>query len=579
MNPLTKKVSIATFAIAIMGLLSELFALTNIVFSGLTLKIVFTIKTFFSTIYLSFFSSSLFEYHNFDNGFSTNYFNLLFYVLALTGGILYLVSKQKESRLVRFVFSVVFLINILWFINSLIFPIVYFKYTRSTDFSWIIWLLKLIYTGGLCYISYWLLTALQKTKSLDIDQDELVVTAKTTYVPASNAQRFFHLVIDTIICLLVFSIFARIFGSGLLEKMENLLGERMLIYFFIIFFRLIYYPFFESIFGATPAKFLTETRVTDISGQKIKFPTALLRTFARFIPFEPFSFFGAEGWHDSLTQTQVIRETRKGVNGSRYFLLILLYLILGFGGYYSYDKYKDYRYYCESKTKHIQKIAEIENKLARLTTDDFIKIKKIESYSSDNTYLKVEKIKNDKILFSIITIKDDYRDALPSIEKVYCGHKDALSQTVITKTTLNSAYTKDYKAYHNHKKNGADLLNDGQKYEIECIERLFAPVIRDTRGGSFWDDHLSLEINNYGWAAHMVEIKSIEGSIKWINQLPERIEAAQGSSGNSFSLVGEHAQRGEKYKVKFVLEDSLQRRQSFLVEGMDLKATCKRIDE
>jgi uncharacterized RDD family membrane protein YckC len=74
----------------------------------------------------------------------------------------------------------------------------------------------------------------------------------------------------------------------------------------------LYYLGFEVAFGATPGKMLTGTRVVTESGGRPSLGQILGRTCARFIPFEPLSFFGKEafGWHDSLSHTRVVRSRR-----------------------------------------------------------------------------------------------------------------------------------------------------------------------------------------------------------------------------------------------------------------------------
>jgi uncharacterized RDD family membrane protein YckC len=71
-----------------------------------------------------------------------------------------------------------------------------------------------------------------------------------------------------------------------------------------------YWIGFEYAFGKTPAKFLTRTKVVDENGNKPSFGAIVGRTFARLIPFEPFSFLGSRpvGWHDSLSGTRVVKE-------------------------------------------------------------------------------------------------------------------------------------------------------------------------------------------------------------------------------------------------------------------------------
>lgn len=72
---------------------------------------------------------------------------------------------------------------------------------------------------------------------------------------------------------------------------------------------LAYYIVFEGLFGRTPAKFLTGTRVIDEQGRKPSLPKVLGRSAARFIPFEFLSFLGenGRGWHDRMSGTRVVR--------------------------------------------------------------------------------------------------------------------------------------------------------------------------------------------------------------------------------------------------------------------------------
>ncbi len=71
---------------------------------------------------------------------------------------------------------------------------------------------------------------------------------------------------------------------------------------------LMYYLFTESITQRSIAKFITGTMVVMEDGSRPEARTIFLRTICRFIPFEPFSFFGSDerGWHDSITNTYVV---------------------------------------------------------------------------------------------------------------------------------------------------------------------------------------------------------------------------------------------------------------------------------
>lgn len=126
-------------------------------------------------------------------------------------------------------------------------------------------------------------------------------------VPAGKGRRFLNLIIDYIAQL----IFAIILGFiivilGGAEIISKLQGTSEFIFGLLIL--LSYYILMESIFGRTIGKYITGTKVVDETGRKPSLGQVIGRSFSRFIPFEAFSFLGAEtrGWHDSLPKTLVV---------------------------------------------------------------------------------------------------------------------------------------------------------------------------------------------------------------------------------------------------------------------------------
>ena len=72
-------------------------------------------------------------------------------------------------------------------------------------------------------------------------------------------------------------------------------------------FTFIYYFLTESYLnGRSIGKMITGTRVISTDGTKPSTKQILNRCLYRIIPFESFTFFGTDGWHDSLTDTRVI---------------------------------------------------------------------------------------------------------------------------------------------------------------------------------------------------------------------------------------------------------------------------------
>lgn len=72
----------------------------------------------------------------------------------------------------------------------------------------------------------------------------------------------------------------------------------------------VYYIFFETKFRQTPGKMITESIVTYSDGNAPSLKSVILRTAARYIPFEGLTVLGSPswGWHDKWTKTYVIRK-------------------------------------------------------------------------------------------------------------------------------------------------------------------------------------------------------------------------------------------------------------------------------
>jgi len=139
------------------------------------------------------------------------------------------------------------------------------------------------------------------------------------YSEASTAQRFVNFLIDnllmryglsyltgSIVGLLLGTLFPE-FAARLIEP-GNELGLYLLGYIIGIFNYLFYYTICEKAFkGSTLGKLVSGTRAIRNDGKELTFKDALLRTLSRIVPFEPLSAFGGNPWHDSWTNTRVIK--------------------------------------------------------------------------------------------------------------------------------------------------------------------------------------------------------------------------------------------------------------------------------
>jgi uncharacterized RDD family membrane protein YckC len=117
---------------------------------------------------------------------------------------------------------------------------------------------------------------------------------------ASRGIRFANLLIDSFFRIIIGGVVGFLLGTSKQPLLNAGLGIGLII---------VYYLFFEGLFQATPGKMITGTRVVALDGSRPSFPQIVGRTFARFVPFEPFSFFSStsEGWHDRWSGTRVVR--------------------------------------------------------------------------------------------------------------------------------------------------------------------------------------------------------------------------------------------------------------------------------
>jgi uncharacterized RDD family membrane protein YckC len=129
---------------------------------------------------------------------------------------------------------------------------------------------------------------------------------------ASQGQRFANYLIDWIASFALLAGFA--FLTGLLINLD-LVGESgedwfkgPLSYITGSITAILYYTVTEGCFkGHTLGKLITGTYAVNNDGQPLTMKKALLRSLCRLIPFEVFSGLGAAPWHDSLTDTTVVR--------------------------------------------------------------------------------------------------------------------------------------------------------------------------------------------------------------------------------------------------------------------------------
>lgn len=121
-------------------------------------------------------------------------------------------------------------------------------------------------------------------------------------------KRFLNYLLDTIFYYILTVIVGIILGATTSLDAQDpshslvfqLIGVVLLLLYFIVT---------EGIWGKTPAKFITGTKVVTVDGSKPTWGRIIGRSFARIIPFDALSFLTRKhpvGWHDHLSKTYVV---------------------------------------------------------------------------------------------------------------------------------------------------------------------------------------------------------------------------------------------------------------------------------
>ena len=150
---------------------------------------------------------------------------------------------------------------------------------------------------------------------MEQQQDLLQHVEQEVYLERVTAGiRFANYIIDVIaFYALVFATAFTLGAVGALTKTINYDGTETLhgegLYYSIVFGLYFgYYIICEAAFkGRTLGKLITGCKVVTFDGSSISWGTAVLRTLARIVPFEPFSAFSGNPWHDQWTNTQVVK--------------------------------------------------------------------------------------------------------------------------------------------------------------------------------------------------------------------------------------------------------------------------------
>ncbi len=249
--------------------------------------------------------------------------SMMFMFMLLLGGLIYRRTDGQDSRVLRFTYSLIFVKKALMLISMPVGSLLTQRWLAQGVLSggsdsmlerYVLPLLIGIPLGVLAFlITRWLIA--DQVTRLPAANLEQVQPAKV-----SRWTRFWHLAFDSFLIMFVTVPvvlmayqywFEETFTYGIRHLLDQL-GRASFAFVFVPA-SIFYYLLFEGFFGASPAKFISGTRVVgEKSLQTPGFGKILGRTFSRRIPLEALSFFGERGWHDSISGTVVVSEAPAG---------------------------------------------------------------------------------------------------------------------------------------------------------------------------------------------------------------------------------------------------------------------------
>ncbi len=506
-----------------------------------------------------------------------NVLNAFFYILLLLGAILFMKSKAKETRLLRFVFSIILFSKFVKFIIGVIFFAFYLKEASASNLIHTIF--SFLVNGFQIYLAFAILKFIGNQKELSSTIKEYGDKQSVVLVEASKWTRFFHHLMDNLVMVLVLSPFAvllvRISAiESVINSVAQSFGDRPTLIVLIGIFRMFYYFVFEATLGMTSAKMLSETRVVDEDGNKPTVGKITARTLLRIVPFEAFTFFMHSGLHDRSSETYVVNEKRTGVKGSRYFLIFPIFLFLGFAIWYGINTYKEAQYQKKYQAEEQQKKEDFIEKVQTLSTNDILKLKSI-NYDHEGIFLKAETIENDFVTFVILDSEKDYKPyfgeqyrpylAQDLVEKIYEIEKKNPETIRLSKATLLKANKIEAEGYHEQKK-GLNVL--GKQFEIAEIESYFGPRLFISLAENY-REKCAVTLQNNGWPVDLISVTKFKVDY---GELPLTLNR---KGYNSILLLGEKA---EAFDFTIKVKDTLDRVFSYKIsKKQDLQPTIKKL--
>ncbi|MFC0075696.1 RDD family protein [Flavobacterium procerum] len=494
-------------------------------------------------------------------------------LILLIGTLAFYFTKEKETRILRFLFSVFFIQCALFAVVNLYYFFIYILASGNIeDYLFFFWSFSV--RLFLLFFFYQSMIYLNKLKTLDYETFVYTESTEISYFEANNWIRLFHLIFDSLIYFLIayqlLYFLARLpHLRPLFEQIEGSYSIRTIIFVLSLIFRTLFYFSFERLFLGSPAKFFTETRVVDYEGDKLESDSILKRSLLRSVPFNVASFLFKGNWHDHYSGTQVYNEKRTGIAGGWYFLLIPLFFASVYGLRYFDEIRQRNMMYELAERKFDEKQQAINNGLERLNQNSVLELCHAD-YASKTLFLKVENISNTTIEFSLLKLEMASFYKNYSIEKAYELSKDTLQRIKISRNDLKKMLQQSFKQtseYYGDDKEEFKGLEHNPKLRGEFIEKvyeIYSPAL-SVLSVSTDSESLHIQLQNEGSPAEVISVETLEGEIDWKkhNTFPQAFSEA------GFVVLQGKGKNFEDYELKVTVNDNSNKKFVYKISSTD----------
>lgn len=264
----------------------------------------------------------------------------------------------------------------------------------------------------------------------------------------------------------------------------------------------------------------------------------------------------------------------------------LLLIIIGLLYAGLHDSYANYMFTRKLIKEFNTNKEALESRLQHLTTKDFVSVQRLGEYFDDTTvYLKVEDVRGDEITVTPVEVarptEKEYFTGAWKVEDAYTRNAGTLRSVKISYKQLQAAIMKEYPAPVDKQainRQGVNLLNDGRSYIVRAVVRHYGPIISKRGPGYYGISEFSLEMNNEGWPATIIDIQELEGNGDWLQNLHKEVPGRKLDLGHpAFTLLGSQCKEGDPYKIIMTLKDTTGQLHKYEIAGDDSDYTLREL--